>query len=68
MGRTSDGFEYDMAALMNYTSVQAKYNVPGNKEALETLEQLRLSPRKAFTGVKVLREGQSGLYDELGSF
>ena len=33
VGRTSDGLEYDMAALMNYTSVQAKYNIPGDKEA-----------------------------------
>ena len=57
-----------MGALLNFTAVQARYNIPGDKEAQTVLENLKLSPRKAFTGVKVLREGRTGLYNETSSF
>jgi hypothetical protein len=55
-----DGIKYDMPALMNYTAVQQYYE----ENDPHRLERLLLSPRKVFTGSKVLRESRSGLYNE----
>ena len=33
VGHTSDGLEYSMGSLLNYTAIEAKYNIPGDKEA-----------------------------------
>jgi hypothetical protein len=62
IGQTSDGIEYEMGSLLNFTAVNEKYNK--DSEGLKVLENLKLAPRKVFTGVKVLREGRSGLYNE----
>ena len=51
-----------MGSLLNYTAVTEKYSKYA--EGLKILENLKLAPRKVFTGVKVLREGRSGLYNE----
>lgn len=55
---TLDGIEYDSPALLNYTSVNDYYvqNDP------KVLQKMLLSPRKIFSGVKMLVETDSGLY------
>jgi hypothetical protein len=68
IGHTSDGLEYEMGALLNYTAIEAKYNIPGDKESQEILEHLLLTPRKVFSGVKVLREGRAGFYNETSTY
>lgn len=45
---------------MNLTAVTEFYSETDPSR----LEKMLLSPRKVFTGVKVLREGRSGLYNE----
>ena len=68
IGHTSDGMEYEMGSLLNYTAIEAKYNIPGDKESQEILENLLLTPRKVFSGVKVLREGRAGFYNETSTY
>lgn len=60
VAQTIDGIKYDMPALMNYTAVSSYYN----KNDPDRLDRMLLTPRKVFTGVKVVREGKSGLYNE----
>lgn len=57
---TIDGMKYDTPALMNFTAFTHYYET--NDPA--RLERMLMSPRKVFTGVKVIREDQSGLYNE----
>jgi len=62
VGRTSDGIEYEMGSLLNFTAIQDKYSK--DDAGRQILENLKLAPRKVFTGIKVLRQGRSGLYNE----
>lgn len=52
MGRTLDGLEYDIPALLNYSAVDTFYKQNDPK----ILESLLLAPRKVYTGVKVVKE------------
>jgi len=45
---------------MNYTAIHNYYE----ENDPYRLEKLLLTPRKVFTGLKVLRESRSGLYNE----
>jgi hypothetical protein len=60
VAKTLDGIKYDEPALMNYTAVTDYFlqNDPAR------LDRLLLTPRKVFTGVKVIQESKSGLYNE----
>lgn len=55
---TIDKVEYDMGALLNYTSVNEYYQ----ETDPSVLNTMLISPRKVFSGVKVLTESSSGLY------
>jgi hypothetical protein len=55
-----DGISYDIPALLNYTAVTDFYK----KNDPEMLENLLLTPRKVFSGVKVMKESKSGIYNE----
>lgn len=57
VAHTIDGVPYEVPALMNYTAV----------EKAQGVENLLLTPRKAFSGVKVIKESHSGLYNETSS-
>ena len=56
---TLEKIEYDMPALLNYTAVNDYYSVTDPK----VLKKMLLSPRKIFSGVKMLSETSSGLYE-----
>jgi hypothetical protein len=56
---TIDGVEYDVPAQLNYTAFN-DYFVNNDPESLE---RLLVAPRKVFTGVKMVTETESGLYD-----
>lgn len=58
--KTIDKMEYDMPARLNYTAVNNYYE----KNDPSILEKVMLSPRKVNTGVKVVSENKSGLYEE----
>ncbi len=60
VGKTMDGISYDIPALLNYTAVNDFYT----KNDPKILEDLLLTPRKVFTGIKVVEESKSGIYDE----
>lgn len=60
VAQTIDGFKYDTPSLMNFTAVNSYYG----EHDPDRLERMLLTPRKVFTGVKVLRESKSGLYNE----
>ena len=60
IGRTLDGIEFEIPALLNYTSVDSFYK----KNEPDVLNDLLLTPRKIFTGVKVVKESRSGIYNE----
>lgn len=60
VGKTMDGISYDIPALLNYTAVTEYYS----KNDPEMLENLLLTPRKVFSGVKVMKESKSGIYNE----
>lgn len=49
-----------MSALMNFTAVQDYYK----ENDPYRLEKMLLSPRKVFTGIKIVKESRSGLYNE----
>jgi hypothetical protein len=55
-----DGISYDIPALLNYTAVTDFYR----KNDPEMLDNLLLTPRKVFSGVKVMKESKSGIYNE----
>jgi len=55
-----DGISYDIPALLNYTAVTDFYK----KNDPEMLDNLLLTPRKVFSGVKVMKESKSGIYNE----
>ena len=55
---TLDKVEYDMGGLLNYTAVNQYYQENDPK----VLKKMLLSPRKVFSGAKVLVESNSGLY------
>ena len=57
---TIDKVEYDVPTLLNYTAVNDYYSAVGDPDITS---KLLLSPRKIFSGVKVLTEGESNLYD-----
>ena len=57
---TIDKMEYDMPARLNYTAIANYYE--RNDPAV--LNKVLLSPRNIYTGVKVVSERKSGLYDE----
>jgi len=61
---TLDHVEYDIPALLNYTAVNDYYM---NTDA-KVLEKVLLAPRKIFSGVKVLGERKSGIYDVKSKF
>ncbi len=56
---TLDKVEYDIPALLNYTAVNDYYENSDPK----VLQKVLLAPRKIFSGVKVLSERKSKLYD-----
>ena len=56
---TLDKVEYDMPALLNYTAVNNFYT----QTDPNVLKKMLLSPRKVFSGVKVLSEAVSGHYE-----
>jgi len=56
---TLDKVEYSMPALLNYTAVNDHFL----KSDPKVLSKILLSPRKIFSGVKVLSEAKSGVYD-----
>jgi len=56
---TLEKVEYDMPALLNYTAVNDYYTATDPK----VLKKMLLSPRKVFSGVKMLSETSSGLYE-----
>ena len=60
VGKTMDGISYDIPALLNYTAVTDHYK----RNDPSVLEDLLLTPRKIFTGIKVIKESKSGNYDE----
>ena len=60
VGKTMDGISYDIPALLNYTAVTNHYK----KNDPSVLKELLLTPRKIFTGIKVVKESKSGNYDE----
>lgn len=60
VGKTLEGLEIEIPALLNYTAVNAFYS----KNDPEVLNDLLLAPRKIFTGIKVIKESRSGLYNE----
>ena len=60
VGKTMDGISYDIPALLNYTAVTDFYRLNDP----EMLENLLLTPRKVFSGVKVMKESKSGIYNE----
>ena len=51
--------EYDIPAKLNYTAT----NLYFEQNDPEILDKILLSPRKLWTGVKVVAESKSGLYD-----
>ena len=53
-----------MPALLNYTAFVDYFE----KTDPSVLDHVLLSPRKVFSGVKVLREAESGLYDATSSY
>ena len=57
--QTIDKVEYDMPALLNYTAVTDYYQNSDPK----VLKKMLLSPRKVFSGVKLISEANSGLYE-----
>jgi len=60
VGKTIDGVSYDIPALLNYTAVTDYYL----KTDPKVLDDLLLTPRKIFTGIKVVKESKSGNYEE----
>lgn len=56
--QTLDKTEYDMPALLNYTAVEEYYTETDPK----VLQKVLLSPRKVFSGVKMVSERNSGHY------
>ena len=61
---TLDNIEYDMPAQLNYTAFNDYFE---NYDPV-ALDKLLISPRKIFTGVKMVSEADSGLYDSSSSF
>ena len=57
--KTIDQVEYDMPALLNYTALDTYFQ---NNDPL-ILNKLLVAPRKIFTGVKLLSEEDSQLYE-----
>ena len=57
---TLDKTEYDMPALLNYTAVDQYYAENDPK----VLKKMLLSPRKVFSGVKVVSERDSKLFNK----
>ena len=55
---TLEKIEYDSPALLNYTAVNNYYMQNDPK----VLQKMLLSPRKIFSGVKMLKESESKLY------
>jgi hypothetical protein len=60
---TLDNVEYDMPAQLNYTAFNDYFE---NYDPV-SLDRLLVSPRKIFTGVKMISESDSGLYDSSSS-
>ena len=62
--KTIDQVEYDMPAQLNYTAFNHyfEYNDP------DIFDKMLTSPRKIFTGVKVLSEDKSKLYDSASQY
>ena len=56
---TLDKVEYDIPSLLNFTAVNDYYRNSDPK----VLNKVLLAPRKIFSGVKVLSERKSKLYD-----
>ena len=56
---TIDLVEYDVPAMLNYTAINHYFN----QTDPEIFDKMLLSPRKSFTGVKMLSEEKSKLYD-----
>ena len=56
---TLDKVEYDIPSLLNFTAVNDYYR---NSDP-NVLNKVLLAPRKIFSGVKVLSERKSKLYD-----
>ena len=56
---TLDKVEYDIPSLLNFTAVNDYYRNSDPK----VLKKVLLAPRKIFSGVKVLSERKSKLYD-----
>jgi hypothetical protein len=63
VAKTLDGIEIEIPALLNYTAVNEHYK----KHDPKVLDDLLLAPRKVFTGVKVVKQSRSGLYNETSS-
>ena len=60
---TIDKVEYDVPAQLNYTAFIDHFE---NNDPV-ALESLLIAPRKVFTGVKMVTETESGLYDSTSS-
>lgn len=52
VAETLDGIQYDVPALLNYSAVNAYYQV----EDPLVLDTLLLSPRKIYSSVKIIKE------------
>lgn len=62
--KTLDQVEYDVPALFNYTALD-DYFENYNPEAID---RILIAPRKIFTGVKMLSEEDSQLYDSTSHY
>lgn len=56
-----DGIEYDQAALLNYTAVETFID---HSQDERVHQDLFITPRKLYSGVKVIKESKSGHYNE----
>lgn len=63
VGKTIDGIQYEMPALLNLTAIHEYYA----ESDPEVLEDLNLAPRKIFSSTKIIKESKSGHYNESSS-
>jgi hypothetical protein len=63
VGKTMDGIQYEIPALLNLTAVNSYYD---NFDPT-VLDNLLLAPRKVFSSTKVLKESKVGIYNETSS-
>lgn len=62
-GKTLDGIEYEIPALLNLTALNSYYQ----REDPTVFKDLLVTPRKVFSSTKVLKESKVGIYNETSS-